>query len=114
MSSFISDISNLCLLCFFSWLQKAQGQEDPPEKGTATHSNTLAWRIQWTEEPGGLQPTGPQESDTTERGTHCCFLVTLTRGLSVSLNFPKRLFIHFHFQVAMFICIDVGTELAES
>ena len=31
------------------------GQEDPPEKGMATHSSILAWRIPWTEEPGGLQ-----------------------------------------------------------
>ena len=30
-------------------------QEDPPEKGMATHSSILAWRIPWTEEPGGLQ-----------------------------------------------------------
>ena len=30
------------------------GQEDPPEEGTATHSSILAWRIQWTEECGGL------------------------------------------------------------
>ena len=29
-------------------------QEDPLEKGMATHSSTLAWRIPWTEEPGGL------------------------------------------------------------
>jgi len=31
------------------------GQEDPLEKGVATHSSLLAWRIPWTEEPGGLQ-----------------------------------------------------------
>ena len=31
------------------------GQEDPLEEGMATHSNLLAWRISWTEEPGGLQ-----------------------------------------------------------
>ena len=31
------------------------GQEDPLEKETATHSSILAWRIPWTEEPGGLQ-----------------------------------------------------------
>ena len=31
------------------------GQEDTLEKGKATHSSTLAWRISWTEEPGGLQ-----------------------------------------------------------
>ena len=34
------------------------GQEDPLEKGLATHSNILAWRIPWTEEPGGLQSMG--------------------------------------------------------
>ena len=36
------------------------GQEDPLEKGTATHSSILAWRILWTEEPGSLQPMGSQ------------------------------------------------------
>ena len=34
--------------------------EDPPEKGIATHSSTLAWRTPWTEEPGGLQSMGSQ------------------------------------------------------
>ena len=33
-------------------------QEDPLEKGMATHSSILAWRIPWTEEPGGLQSMG--------------------------------------------------------
>ena len=37
------------------------------EKGMAPHSSTLAWKIPWTEEPGGLQSMGRQESDTTER-----------------------------------------------
>ena len=32
--------------------------EDPVEKGMATHSSILAWRIPWTEEPGRLQPMG--------------------------------------------------------
>ena len=32
--------------------------EDPLEKGMATHSSILAWRIPWTEEPGGLQSMG--------------------------------------------------------
>ena len=38
------------------------GQEDPLEKGMATHSSSLAWRIPWTEEPepGGLQSMGSQ------------------------------------------------------
>ena len=34
---------------------RSLGQEDPPEEGMATHSSILAWRIPWTEEPGGLQ-----------------------------------------------------------
>ena len=36
------------------------GQEDPLEKGMATHSRILAWRIPWTQEPGGLHSTGLQ------------------------------------------------------
>ena len=36
------------------------GQEDPLEKGMATHSSILAWRIPWTEEPGKLQFIGSQ------------------------------------------------------
>ena len=39
---------------------RSLGQEDPLEKGKATHSSILAWRIPWTEEPGGLQSTGLQ------------------------------------------------------
>ena len=35
-------------------------QEDPLEEGMATHSSFLAWRIPWTEEPGGLQFMGSQ------------------------------------------------------
>ena len=34
--------------------------EDPLEKGMATHSSILAWRMPWTEEPGGLQSMGLQ------------------------------------------------------
>ena len=36
-------------------LVQSLGQEDPLEKGMATHSSILAWRSPWTEEPGGLQ-----------------------------------------------------------
>ena len=36
------------------------GWEDPLEEGMAAHSSILAWRIPWTEEPGGLQSTGLQ------------------------------------------------------
>ena len=45
---------------------RSLGQEDPLEEGTATHSSILAWRILWTEEPGGLPSMGSQESYMTE------------------------------------------------
>ena len=47
-----------------TWVQSL-GWEDPREEGMATHPSILAWRIPWTEEPGGLQSMGSQ-SDTTE------------------------------------------------
>ena len=37
---------------------RSPGQEDPLVEGMATHSSILAWRIPWTEEPGGLRPIG--------------------------------------------------------
>ena len=45
------------------------GWEDPLEKGMATHSRILAWRILWTEEPGRLQSRGSQRVDHTEQLT---------------------------------------------
>ena len=44
------------------WETRVQslGQEDPLEKGMATYSSILAWRIPWTQKPGGLQSTGLQ------------------------------------------------------
>ena len=48
-----------------TWVQSL-GWDDPLEKGMATHSSILSWRIPWTEEPGGLQSMGHKESDMTE------------------------------------------------
>ena len=39
---------------------RSLGLEDPLEEEMATHSSILAWKIPWTEEPGGLQSKGPQ------------------------------------------------------
>ena len=39
---------------------RSLGQEDPMEKGMATHSSILAWKIPWTEETGGIESTGSQ------------------------------------------------------
>ena len=53
----------ICLQCrwhgFDPW-----GREDPLEKGMVTHSSIFAWRIPWTEEPGGLQSMGLQRVGT--------------------------------------------------
>ena len=66
-----------CFLCLLHWaslvaqlvknlpaVQETQGRslgwKDPLEKEMATHSSILAWKISWTEEPGGLQSTGLQ------------------------------------------------------
>ena len=46
-----------------TWV-RSLGWEDPLEEEMATHSTILAWEIPWTEEPGGLQPKGSQESET--------------------------------------------------
>ena len=60
-------------------MQKAQeaqvpslGREDPLEKGMASHSSILAWRLPWTEGPAGYYPWGLKESDTTERLNNSC------------------------------------------
>ena len=47
-----------------TWV-RSLGQEDPLEKGMATHSSILAWRIPWTEENGGLQSMGSKRVDQT-------------------------------------------------
>ena len=45
------------------------GREDPLEEEMANHSSILAWKIPWTEEPGGLHPWDRRESDMAERLT---------------------------------------------
>ena len=48
------------------WVQSL-GQEDPLEEGSATYSSIVAWRIPWTEEPGGLWSIDSEkELDTTK------------------------------------------------
>ena len=47
-----------------TWV-RSLGREYPLEKEMATHFSILAWEIPWTEEPGGLQSMGSQESDMT-------------------------------------------------
>ena len=66
------------------------GWEDPLEKEMATHSSILAWRIPWTEEPGGLQSTGSQ-SWTRLRDftlTHSAYTSTPNPSLSFPITLP--------------------------
>ena len=55
----VADMVNNLSTVQGTWVQSL-GQENPLVKGMATHSSILAWRIPWTEEPGGLQSIGSQ------------------------------------------------------
>ena len=64
---------------------RSLGQEDPLEKGMAAHSSILAWRIPWTEAPGGLQSMGSQRVGLTHTHTH-----TNSQAFSAGeYNFPQ-------------------------
>ena len=52
------------LLAMWETWVRSLGREDHLEKEMATHSSTLAWRIPWTEKPGGLQSMGSQRVQT--------------------------------------------------
>ena len=67
-----------------TWVQSL-GQEDPLEEEMATHSNILAWRIPWTEEPGGLQSTGLQLSHWAHTHTH-----TWKKDRRVTFPYPEE------------------------
>ena len=59
-----------------TWVQSLH-QEDPLEKEMAAHSSILAWRISWTEEPGGLHSVGSlriRRGRVTDSCTFCCIL----------------------------------------
>ena len=58
---------------------RSLGSEDLLEKGMATHSSTLAWRILWTEELAGYSPWDRKELDMTEQLTISLFISTATK-----------------------------------
>ena len=70
-----------------TWV-RSLGQEDPLEKEMATHPSTLAWKIPWMEEPGGLQSWGCKEWDTTER-LHFFSFHTLPMGVAGDTEVKK-------------------------
>ena len=73
-----------------TWV-RSLGQEDSLENaGMATHSSILAWRISWTEEPGGLQSMGLQRVThnlvTKQQQQYLLSSLTLTRDLEILTN----------------------------
>ena len=63
-----------------TWVQFL-GQEDPLEKEIATHSSIFAWRIPWTEEPGGYL--------ATEKQYYCYKILTITTIYNKKKNFKS-------------------------
>ena len=107
---FLHIITNICHLCFFiiailigglpggasgkgptckweMWVQSL-GWEDPLEKDMAIHSSILAWRIPWTEEPGGLQSIGSHRVGHNWSNLACTFWQVLTPHCGLDLHFP--------------------------
>jgi len=89
---------------------RSLGQEDPLEKGMATHSSILAWRIPWIEEPGGVQSMGLQRVGYNwASNTFTSFLVLqkcpdlLCVFLRQSQDFAPRL--HYRFLAAPFLSL---------
>ena len=74
---------------------RSLGWEDSLEEGMATHSSILAWRILWTEEPGGLQSTGSQSdlaqglSQRRRDGGRCAESCRGSTGRHVGLGAPR-------------------------
>ena len=62
-SSMVAQMVNNLPAMKETWIQSL-GQEDPLEKGMATHSSILAWKTPWKEEAGGLQSMGVTKSQT--------------------------------------------------
>ena len=65
MASLVAQMVKNLPAMWETWV-RSLGREDPLERGMATHYSILAWRIPWTEEPGGLQSMGLKELDTAE------------------------------------------------
>ena len=71
------------------------GREDSQEKEMATHSSILAWKIPWTEEPGGLLPWGCKVSDTSKH-THTHTQIhdkPITCPVAIALFFPSLIWV---------------------
>ena len=74
--------------------------EDPLEKEMATHSGILAWRIPWTEEPGGLQSTG------SDRVRHnCIYYVQIYNRIVISTQYHNLAYCQYIMNVIFFMSL---------
>ena len=82
------------------------GREDALEKGKATHCSILAWRIPWTEEPGGLQSMGSRRvrhnwtTNTTNRSLHATKVNRWRLNKWTKMEISIILFFNFHFFIS--------------
>ena len=67
------------------------GQEDPLEEGMATHSTILAWRILWTEDPGGLQSMGLQRIGQDRATRHIPYINRMLQNIFFRLFLSLKL-----------------------
>ena len=95
---------------------RSLGGDDLLEQGIETHSSILAWRIPWTEEPGGLQSEGHTELDATEAIWHTQYFILIQHSIypftcgdfwvvySLGLLYKMHVFIFRIFPVGMYGC----------
>ena len=83
-----------------TWVQSL-GREDPLEKGMATHSSILAWRIPWTQEPSSYSLWGLRESDTTKGLT-----LSLSAGPGLDIH-PRERETHIHMEICTFMSTEI-------
>ena len=86
-ASFMTQMVNNLPIMQGTWVQSLVW-EDPLEKGIATHSNILVWRISWTEEPGGLQPMGSQRI-RHDGATNSNTIIFSSQLVSICSSFPS-------------------------
>ena len=83
---------------------RSLGWEDPLEKEMAIHSSILAWRIPWTEEPGGLQSTGSQRIGHDWAIKHVLYFIwTLFCPQTIKIAIRFNNFVKWHFIVTLWL-----------
>ena len=94
-----------------TWV-RSLGGEDPLEKNMATHSSVVAWRILWTEEPGGLQALGSQrvrhDWSNGARTQACMSVTSIKLEKRIKQNSTRKIsnWLNSHSYLACHFCIN--------